>query len=61
MNNMTQQEFTDLLEKIKTLPERYRLILSYKIHGYSHSDIAQLMNMSTRTVSRDLKDIADML
>lgn len=44
-----------LLEIIQTLPDRYRLVFNlYVLDGYSHKEIAEMLNITTGTTKSNL-------
>ena len=44
-----------LLQMIQNLPDRYRLVFSmYALDGYSHNEIAEMMNISVGTSKSNL-------
>jgi RNA polymerase sigma-70 factor (ECF subfamily) len=64
MGEVTQVEYSDIIDKISTdelikliqqLPEGYRLVFNlYEIEGYTHKEIAQLLNISEGTSKSQL-------
>ncbi len=49
-DNMTQLEVDDILKYLSLVPEKYRIVFNLKImDGYSHKEIAALLNMTEST------------
>jgi len=48
-------EANDLLEIIRELPPKYRMVFNlYAIEGYSHNEISKMMNISEGTSKSNL-------
>jgi len=48
-------EATDLLEIIRELPPKYRMVFNlYAIEGYSHKEISKMVNISEGTSKSNL-------
>jgi len=54
-NDYTGLEAADLLEIIRELPPKYRLVFNlYAIEGYSHKEISEMINISEGTSKSNL-------
>ncbi|WP_124979109.1 RNA polymerase sigma factor [Nonlabens xiamenensis] len=55
VDDTTDISLDRLLEMIQDLPDRYRLVFSlYELDGYSHQDIAEMLEISTGTSKSNL-------
>lgn len=54
---MQEEKFEYLIKILAQLSDRQRFIITKKIDGYSHTEIAQLLNVTTRTITREVNDI----
>lgn len=58
----TGLEVVDLLDMIRELPPRYRMVFNlYAIEGYSHKEISQMANISEGTSKSNLSRARDIL